>query len=275
MRAAPVIVLLAGLGCAGGNPLSVDVRSDLAPGVEVARFEVELYDGPPPAGVPVPFDRVIARAADTDDYLEGVRAAEFDDVEDGRRWVEVAAIDPDGRVLLRQPAEVLMAGRTARVVILDRQCVGVECPGAGGSPSDLACLAGRCVDPRCTPSAPEHCPDWVTCDRDADCDAPAASCATARCADSFCFAVVQGGACAEELWCNPDDGCTPLPGVERDAGTPTVDGGCEDLPCTLDDPCLVGIQRCGGSSCEVAGNALEGSPCDGGACDGFGACVVP
>lgn len=276
-RACACLFALALGACAGGSPLSVELRSDLVPEAEVARFEVELYEGPPPPGAVVPYERVIARARREVDYTAGARVAGFEGLPDGRRWLEVLAIDPNGRVLVRQRADLEVRGPTGRVVVVDRRCIGVECPGAGGSPSDLACLAGRCVDPRCSPSSPEHCPDWATCARDTDCPAPDATCAEARCTDGFCFAIVVGGRCEADAWCNPEAGCTPFDGTPgpggADAGTPPPpDAGCPDLPCALDDPCHAGVLRCGAARCERVGNLVEGTPCDGGVCDGAGAC---
>ncbi len=277
MSRSPLWLAVALAACApAGSPLSVEVRSDLVPGAEVARFEIELYEAGPPAA-DAPYERVITATAPGVDYTRGARIASFDGLPDGRRWLEVVAIDPNGRPLVRQPADLEVRGPTGRVVVVDRRCVGVECPGAGGSPSDLACLAGRCVDPRCSPSSPEHCPDWATCARDTDCPAPGASCAEARCTDGLCFSIVVGGTCAEDAWCNPEDGCTPFdPNAGADAGAgAAVDGGCPDVPCALDDACHAGVLRCGSTVCERVGNLVSGTPCDGGVCDGVGACVAP
>ncbi|HHH26948.1 MAG TPA: hypothetical protein ENK57_01175 [Polyangiaceae bacterium] len=268
-------LLLASLagGCSGGSPLTIELRSDLVPEIEVARFEVELYEAPPPSETPVPFERVLAPALASHDYLVGQRVAEFTGQPDGRRWVEIAAIDPEGRVLVRQRADIRVEGLTSRVVIIDRECVGVTCPSPGGSPSALACLAGQCVDPRCSPGDTEFCPDDITCDRNTDCDAPSATCATARCADSFCFDVVEGGSCPEGTWCNPETACEPLPGTASpDAGVPS-DAGCVPIPCSLDNPCHAGVLECGSDMCVRAGNVVSGAPCDGGECDGMGTCV--
>lgn len=266
------LVMLAGCD-SGGSPLFVEVSSDLVAGAEVARFEVELYTDRPTAPA-TPFDRVYSDVATGDSFRESTRIASFDDVPDGLRWIEVVAIDIDGRVLVRQPAQVEVVGRTAHAVRVDRECVGVECPGAGGSPSDLACLGGRCVDPRCSPGTPEFCPDWATCERDSDCEAPAAACARAACADGLCFAEVRGNACPAGQWCNPDVACEPLPGEPVDAGGGEGDAGCQPTGCDGGVECVLHLRSCTTAVCEPSGNAIEGTACSQGMCDGQGACVA-
>lgn len=272
MRRPSMLLAVLALGCGNGSPLFMEVSSDLVAGAEVSRFEVELYTDRPTASA-TPFSRVFAEVELGDSLRESTRVASFDAVEDGLRWAEVVAYDTDGRVLVRQPAQVEVAGRTTHSVRVDRDCVGVECPGAGGAPSDLACLGGRCVDPRCSPATPDFCPDWATCQRDSDCEAPDAPCARGACADGFCFAEVRGNACPEGQWCNPENGCEDLPGLEVDAGAAETDAGCVPTGCDGGTECVLHLLSCSSGMCEASGNAISGTPCSGGTCDGTGACA--
>lgn len=222
-----VLVLTSCAGRRGGgdgdggpdNPpdLFVDVRTDVRPGYEFAVVRADLIGAEATGSSRVERPVVVA---DTTTYLEGARVAQFEDVSRSQVAVRVALLDRMGLPLLEHAAAVQL-GWTDRVVtvVLTRDCAGVMCPGVSDDASLVACLGGRCVDPRCSPETPEHCP--TGCSSDGDCSVEA-SCATGQCESGTCLRVEREGVCSEDEWCHPETGCAKL--GAGDAGA-LPDGG--------------------------------------------------
>lgn len=269
------------VGCTSAGPeLLVDLRTDLVPDAEFARVRTELYESRPTNGEATLLDRRVVHAGAPDaDYLAGRRVASFEGVQRGSRWLVVSLLDDAGDVVVRRPIIVEVTADTGVIVVITRDCVGVECPGAGDDVGALACLAGRCVDPRCHPQAREFCPP-ATCEADPDCAVPAA-CAAGACVDGTCLSSSLDAACPEGTFCDPVLGCRVADGLMppdgEDAGAP-VDAGpgggeCFRAECSVGNECELGLRTCDGTErCEVAGLAFPGVPCATGECDGAGGC---
>lgn len=201
--------------------LFVDIRTDLVAGVEFTATRVQVFGG----GGTLAFADSDVSAAD--DFFAGVRVAELAGLPLGTLDLRVELSDATGRAVIGRPVRVTLRTDTVVTVLVTRDCRGVECPGAG-DPAATACLGGRCVDPRCTPEAPERCP--VGCSVAADCPAPGAACADARCESGVCFSVGVDARCAADEYCDPDDACrarapTGDAGAASDAGPMGSDAG--------------------------------------------------
>lgn len=184
--------------------LFVDLQTDLVPGIEFIGVDVDVYpdvsslDGNPSA-------RGTTYALGNSTLP--VRAAEFLTLPPGSKALRARLVDATGDVRLERIAVVDIGGNTTATLVMTRECQGVSCPGAGDDPSALACLGGRCVDPRCTPETPEFCPP-AECDASTDCPAVSA-CAEQRCDFGVCFPTVRPLSCPAGTWCNPEQGCLP------------------------------------------------------------------
>jgi hypothetical protein len=180
--------------------------------------------------------------AGSEDFIRGTRVAELDEVGAGRRFVRVSLRDASGRFLARRTLDVTLTGSFAATILLTRSCQAVECPAPAGSPELTECQAGRCVDPRCSPSTPdpELCP--VACESDAECDAELEWC--------------EGRALCRSGGCLCEDGTTMTDAGVPDTGPacPPTETACQD---GLDDDCD-GLADCADPDC-------LGASCD----DGF------
>lgn len=251
--------LLAGCGQQDAVDLFVDVRTDVRPEYEFASVRIELV-GAGSAG-PGRVQRP-ATAAEEAAFREGMRVAEFEEVDRPLVSVRVALLDALGLPVLERAAAVRIGERDRIVtVLLTRDCAGVICPGPGDDPSLEACLGGRCVDARCTPETPEHCPRG--CDDDSDC-AVEASCATGRCDEGTCFRVERTNACNEGQWCHPETGCVAIPdvvdaGMSLDAGMDAAvafDAG-TDAAVALDAGTDAPTAPCGDGECSGGEDACS------------------
>ncbi|MFK7985027.1 MAG: hypothetical protein AB8I08_03275 [Sandaracinaceae bacterium] len=218
-------------GCSPSATLVVQLRTEMRPGIEFDRVETVLYAGQGISALDLP--QSVAPAlpvTESRDTFSGERVAELLDVAPGAYLVRVQLLDGQ-RVVGTGLAATQMADVSQLVeVFVNRQCRGVECPGATGRANEIACLGGRCVDPSC-PEDPAACPA-PDCSVDSDCPAGAFDCVTGRCLAGFCVLLTEddrcGGArCALETGCmdaTPDAG----PG---DAGIDgSVDGGTDAGP---------------------------------------------
>lgn len=289
LRLAIACVLVA---CGGGGPrLLVDVRTDLVPAVELGEVSVDLLGdglGDPDLGQ----TRLVLPS---DDFLDGVRIAEFDGIRNGERRLRAQLFGVDGSSLGDRDVQVQVRGNTAVTIVFTRSCVGIECPG-DGSPTATECLNGTCVPPDCVGGmCPEACVDVSDCPRGAACSEP-------MCLDGACFLAPTGEACASGFVCIPERGCEPTGSM--DGGTGCVDG----MPCNTGNECERGRTDCSsgsavcvadgvmdaGVSCRPADNECDieefcdgvaptcptdgfaevGTPCTGGFCNGpaCGAC---
>jgi len=199
---------LGALGCGDeGVALSVDLLTDYRPGYEFALVEVYV-DG----------KRVGDLAAlRTQDFVAGLRVADVDDLAaSDQRAVELRLIDVSGERVVTRPVTLRHREDYAVTVVIARSCADVTC---GASE---VCLAGECVDPRCTPEAPEYCPPEPECAASSECG-PVVACADAVCAEGACFVAPDESRCGAGEYCAPDRGCSPDPFAEPfDAGPPDL-----------------------------------------------------
>ena len=266
--AAIVVLAAAVLGCGDDAlGLTVDLKTDLVPGIEFTTIRTEVQDG---AGAARGSEDHGAFA--TDSYVMARRVAEVGGLSVGDYAVRVRLLTPSGAPVVERLVRVTARRNVALTVLITRDCRGVACPQAGDSPSATACLGGRCVDPTCSSEQPELC-GTDECMRDDQC-MPLAACASGTCESGTCIFAPAPDACGPGLWCNPETGCLPLPsadaGVSFDAG-PRLDAGCMSDPQCDDGNFCNGAEHC------VAGACVEGGPVpacdDGNPCNGVETCV--
>lgn len=200
-------------GCSGPSERSliVDLATDLRPRVEFDRIELTVFAGAGGPATGAPARTLFPMPADLEtEARRGVRLAEIHDLSRGS-WLVRARLSladraaGEGRVLVD-----LRDGTLAATIRVTRDCAGLECPG-DGPPTHTACLAGDCLDPRCSPETPDFCPP-PECGEDAVC---AVSAGSPSCARGICLA----GACGTWL----DDSLC-------DGGTCGVEG-CDEILC--------------------------------------------
>lgn len=234
-----VLLSLLCAACSAESPkatLLLQLETDLVAGIEFVGVDVALWDDPTRGAVPG--DRRARHFAAADSVLP-LRAAEFEGLTPGIYALRIQLLDSGGQVRLERPAVVEVSGNTSATMIMTRNCEGVACPGSGDDASALACLGGRCVDPRCTPETSEFCPA-SECTSGNDCPA-VASCADSRCAFSVCLPLVRSLSCAAGEWCNPQLGCLPtardhcVDGFRNESET-GVDCGGACRPCLEREP---------------------------------------
>jgi len=135
-------LLLFAASCSEGSyGLTIDVRSDLAPGVDITEVRTTLSS-----------DVEVVRTALTpvaagDPLAEGFRVAEFTDVPAGQYEVDVVGRGPSGSVSRR--GIVVLSADAALVYTLPSACVAIVCPGSGDDPAATDCDDGMCVVPPC------------------------------------------------------------------------------------------------------------------------------
>lgn len=236
-----IIALLAVLslalpGCSGeavsDSTLLLQLETDLLPGVEFVGVEADLF--PDLASLDgEALDRRTNYALESSMFPLPV--ADFEVGSSGSRVLRVRLRGASGRTRLERIAIVEVSGTRTATVIMTRSCEGISCPGSGDSATDIACLGGRCVDPRCGPESPEFCPA-AECSSPVDCPAVAA-CADRRCDFGVCLPTVRALSCGQDQFCNPDVGCVArallhcTDGVQN-SGETDVDcgGGCSPCP---------------------------------------------
>ena len=223
--------------------LVIDLQSDLAPGAEVFAVRLELLEDAVTLD-PVSLDRE-APLADP-----GVRIAEFDGLlPSARRTVRLTALDLRGEPITFQ--DVAVSHRTDRVVtvVLTRDCLGIECPGAGESAA-TRCLGARCIEPDCLSGNEPSCPD-PECTADTDCTA-ASACITPRCVAGTCLESEAESACDANTFCNPEQGCVPTPVLLSDDDCPEPEPYVVEPPCSTDCAFeVVGVSASHSHTCAV------------------------
>jgi hypothetical protein len=261
--------------------LNISALTGIVPGIEFDRVVTELVVNVQGS------ERSVARAESVAtpglSYARGFDIAEFPGLPAGEYTVRVT-LRSKGRDVVVQRRSFRFGELDLSVrVVLDRDCIDVACPGAGGSAALSACLQGICVDPRCDPadaSTHQYCSTVEFCGPSSECDAVAA-CATNNCIGNFCIteSLASGpNACAEGLWCNPaatGDACQSIPTeAVGDGGAPADLGVC-GLVCFVDgNECLTGYWECASGTPVCTGFVFEpsGTSCDDGVCDGAGNC---
>lgn len=252
-------LIAATLGCGGDDEhlLLVDVRTDLAPGVEVDLVRVTLLaDGAE--------HRSAESAVSASQRLsEGRRVAELGALSDGSYGLRVEALRRGAIVVARTVSVEVMAD-TAIVVLLTRSCAAVACPRAGDPAGATSCVGGVCERPACLTGEEDEC-GAAQCRRDADCSATN-PCVEASCIFTWCAEIPRDERCVGGV-CDYERGCIAPPadgGV--DAGM--VDGGGVDAG-DVDSgvvPCATGTANCNGDP-EDGCEADLGSPATCGSCD--------
>ncbi|MBK8170382.1 MAG: hypothetical protein IPK60_08540 [Sandaracinaceae bacterium] len=301
-RSVLLFVLIFANACSDHGALSVNVQTSLVPGREFSSVDIALVD---PVAVTdgVSVLRHIERAANVGEaYLQGIRAAEFANIEAGETVVRVRLFRADGLRLLERRVRVNIADAStnfALIVRMQRSCLDVTCPNAAGNGALTECLAGQCVDERCNPPSHDFCPEEVFCNLAEECPQPA-GCAERICLQGLCETAPIDNACTTNEWCDPSSGCVPV--IESDAGAPDagLDAALEDDASTdaaIDassdadrdagpicgtvcreglDECHFGYWDCSSAtpSCSAILPRWAGSECgDNRVCDGHGACV--
>ncbi len=225
LRLLSMVLAMIGAGCSDGHTLRVDVATDLLAGVEFDRSVIRL-DG----------EQMETAALENQSWFSGARAATFEGLGVGTYEGSVALV-LGATTVLERPVRIRVEGDTLTTFYLLRSCVGIDCPGAGDSPSAIACLGGTCVAPECEESAGEVCAS-PQCVESTDC--PAVSACFARvCERGLCLVE---DACDEGTRCDvASAACVPRMPMESDAGIDAsfdagVDTGVDASDAAMDVP---------------------------------------
>jgi hypothetical protein len=280
VRSLLVAVLLL-YGCAS-DPLrlTVDVRTDYHPGLEFTNVVSSLSRAGDEGDGEVREESFIVEGSE--DFLGSIRVAQFDDALSGPVLLRVRLVDAGGRIVARRRVELVLDQSFSALVLLTRNCAGVECPAPAGSPELSECLDARCVDPACTAQAPELCPP--PCSTDTDCG-PEPGCDARRCIEGACFcgdAPMLPDAGTEDADTGPP--CECVPGETEDMTMPC--GGCDSGTQTDTRTCGEDCQwgpfepgSCMGAGCTPGDTApcANGEPCGQRTCQAdctFGGCEL-
>lgn len=202
------------IACEGDLELLVDLKTDYAPGVDFTTVQTEvLFAG---GGV-----RADATAETGQSFILGQRVAELTGVKASAVTVRVRLLDEAGELVAERPTIVDMRDDFGLTVLVSRRCEDVTCPGSGDPGDARACLAGQCVDERCSPEAAGFCGPPM-CAIDAECPTSVA-CATGRCIDGACLFEGNDAACAAGQYCNSGIGCRAISGTSPRARAYVLD----------------------------------------------------
>ncbi|MBK8170384.1 MAG: hypothetical protein IPK60_08550 [Sandaracinaceae bacterium] len=246
--------------------LEVQVVTGLVPGAEFASVETYLASRSA-AGFETRIDSVEAVAHFGNDFAHGRRVAAFNP-RSGEYLVRVVLRRRDGSVLVSQATAVSFLSDYVLRVHITRDCVGVVCPGAGGSEL-IACLNGQCVDPRCDDQHRAYCPSVYFCHATSECR-PSAACAVSECDEGICTETSAPNACEDSEWCEPKLGCTSL--IEEPSDGPT----CGTICGRTTSECRASYWNCDGAApvCTPLLSLAPGTECgEESVCDLVGACV--
>lgn len=274
-----IVISLASLlvHCRNDEEASVELRivSDLVPFYEVGIATATLFDGVATATTGVGLVSVERALSEGEPLGRGLWLASFDGIPHGTYTAWVTLRRENGETLGRRPLTFTVQNDASFTVTITADCVNVECPD-GTSGSLLACVAGQCVDPRCTAETPSYCPavagapffcvDGSTC--------PALSpCAEGMCESGACLQVPAFGECGDGEFCSAISGCTSATRPEN--APDDAPGTCGDPCVLLDSPCAYSFVVCTGdlARCEPISRRPAGSPCPGdGICRANGEC---
>jgi hypothetical protein len=260
-RAACLLPLMIALA-ACGRPLelSVDLRTDLAPGVEFNSVRVELEPAQGASFAPV--SRPV-RAGEP--WWEGLRVADFIGVPSGPSRVRASLLDAFGSPIVTRAVDVSITHDYALTIVLSGSCAGRSCPSSTDPGSFTECLSGRCVDPRCGGLEPQGC-GAIGCERELDC-ADLLGC-PAACLDGACVCVGS-----------PRDAGLADASAEHDAGPPPEDAGPPPQDAgSCPGECAPGATEPEARPCGECGEGVEqrsrtcGMDCQWGSYSSWGAC---
>jgi len=193
-------------GCPDREPtLVVDVLTNYRPGVDFDGVVVSVHRGDDTMATGVPV-QTSARAsveprAGTPTPL---RAAEVVGLAPASYLVLVRLYSAEREVGQGRALVTTGEGAISVTVFVTVECDGVVC----AAPTS-ACLAGRCVDPRCTLEAPEFCPP-EECASDAMCAAAGPDCLVGVCLGRACVDFADDSRCGGGR-CDPVSGCEEAP----------------------------------------------------------------
>lgn len=191
-----------------GITLSVDVKTDYVPGVQFTRVETTLeIDGSERPAIP-------AGVSASDDFIAGVRVAEYDDLAAGEAMLRIGLRNADGDLVASKSASLTLRGATGATIVLTRSCEGVTCPGPRDATDATECINGTCVPPECGVENPDEC--TIEC---GECTS-AIACVEAVCSAGACLLAARHERCGTGQRCDPVIGCEMSP---PDTGVP--DGG--------------------------------------------------
>ena len=215
-----LVILFIVAGCADPTvELSVDLRTDIVPGVEFFSASVWVDDALVNE-IPVRLGEALSRK----------RVVDLDDLPpSATRRVRVELSDVSGMRIARSLALIDNRQDSAKLLVITRSCLGVAC---GDSQT---CLGGKCVDPECVFGEDEACPA-PECQAAAQCAPPTVDCLGTTCVEQVCLYPQKPQACGTQEYCS-QLGCFSVT-------TPPCGGPCDDgLPCT-DDRCNPDSQQC-------------------------------
>lgn len=220
LRSPLALLCLALIACSGGSPeteanLRIDLRTDLLPGTEFDGVSAFIGFGD---GTESISHVVLSRS----DYVRGVRLGDID-VSVGEVSLRVV-VYADGEPIIERPVTVNVQNDSVVTVVITRDCRGVMCPAPAGNSLAVACLGGRCEDPRCTPATPEFCIN-EGCTTDSECDD---GCRIGSCVSGACIARPDDGSCDAGERCDIDLGCTPDERPDAGMMDASVDAGPRD-----------------------------------------------
>ncbi|MEO7592544.1 MAG: hypothetical protein ABI134_15110 [Byssovorax sp.] len=241
-----------------GRAVSVDLRTDLVPGVEFSKVVTKIDDA-----------QTVDHGATElpSQYIAGARVADFSELAEGNVLVKVTLLDKDGTELVSRLSRVDIKQDFALTVVVTRSCAGAVCPEPEGDPDLTTCQAGHGTRPECTPETPESCPA-SECASDGDCRTEI-SCLAPSCDHGVCLFPPNDALCAKGQTCNPNQGCVAADGTPVCTATAATEQSCSDH---ADDDCNGRIDclddACAGSSCEDGDACTQGETCASTACGG-------
>jgi hypothetical protein len=242
----------------GGRAISVDLRTDLVPGVEFGSVVTKIDDA-----------QTVNHGASElpSQYIAGTRVADFSELAEGNVLVKVTLLDKEGSELVSRLSRVTIKQDYALTVVVTRSCAGAVCPEPQGDPDLTTCQAGHCTRPECTPDTPDSCPA-SECSSDGDCRTET-SCLAPRCDHGVCLFPPNDALCAVGQKCDPNDGCVSADGNPVCTPTASSEKNCADH---ADDDCNGRVDclddACVGASCEDGDACTQGETCKDAACGG-------